>query len=237
MKNTLATVQNISINNLNRDCKLELNKINTYNDYIAQYRREKDVFIVEMEHYAKVEHVPIMDSYSIEVFLGLLSMQKPTRILEIGSAIGYSAIRIAQAFPNVSITTIEQNHDRFSRAVEFIRKANLASRIEIIEADALEPEADCVLAKTYDALFIDAAKGQYKRFFEKYAPTVEAGGIIYCDNMFMDGMVIQDMADIPRRKRTMIRNIKSFTAWIMANPNYQTTLLPVGDGILIAVKK
>lgn len=230
-------MRNISINNLNTDCKLELNKINTYNDYIAQNQREKDAFIVEIENFAKVEHVPIMDAHAIETFLGLLSIQKPTRILEIGSAIGYSAIRIAQAFPNASITTIEQNHERFSRAVEFIREAKLETRIDIIEADALEIEADRVLDKTYDALFIDAAKGQYKRFFEKYAPAVEVGGVIYCDNMFMHGMVIQDMADIPRRKRTMIRNIKSFTKWIMTNPDYQTTLLPVGDGILIAVKK
>jgi len=109
--------------------------------------------------------------------------------------------------------------------------------IQIIQADALEIDANHVLNKTYDALFIDAAKGQYKRFFEKYSPSVEVGGVIYCDNMFMHGMVLQEITDIPRRKRTMIRNIKEFTGWIMKNPNYSTTLLPVGDGILIAVKK
>ena len=146
------------------DCKLEMNKINTYNDYIAQNQLEKDAFIVGIENFAKVEHIPIIDAHEIETFLGLLSIQKPTRILEIGSSIGYSAIRIAQAFPNTYITTIEQNHERFSRAVEFIREAKLETRIDIIEADALEVEADCVLDKTYDALFIDAAKGQYKCF-------------------------------------------------------------------------
>jgi len=177
-----------------------------------------------------------MDSNSIETFLGLLTIQNPLRILEIGSAIGYSAIRIAQSLPEAVITTIEQDSDRFLKAVEFIKEAGLDERVHIIEADALESSADVVLKDTYDALFIDAAKGQYNRFFDKYSPVVKVGGVIYCDNMFMHGLVLQENADIPRRKRTMIRNIKKFTQLIMTNPCYKTTLLPIGDGVLIAKK-
>ena len=114
---------------------------------------------------------------------------------------------------------------------------DLNERITIIEADALLTEDAEIFHKTYDALFIDAAKGQYKRFFEKYAPSVASGGVIYCDNMFMHGMVLLEDEEIPRRNRTMIRNLKEFTRWVMKHPDYETSLLPVGDGILIAVKK
>ena len=211
--------------------------MDTYNTYIAGLQKEKNAIVREMEKFAEEHHIPIMESGAIETFLGLLSIQNPTHILEIGSAIGYSAIRMAQSLPDVSVTTIELHSERYKKAVEFIKAAGLEERIQIIEADALEVDADRVLGKTYDALFIDAAKGQYKRFFEKYSPAIDVGGVIYCDNMFMHGMVLQEDAEIPRRKRTMIRNIKEFTGWVMTNPNYDTTLLPVGDGILIAIKK
>lgn len=190
-----------------------------------------------MESYAEKNHVPIMGSGAIETFLGLLSLQNPEKILEIGSAIGYSAIRIAESFPTAQITTIERNVERFEKAVEYIQASAVSKQIRIINADALELNEREALEGTYDALFIDAAKGQYQRFFEKYAPYVETGGVIYCDNMFMHGMVLREDKELPRRKRTMIRNLRKFMSWIMTHPDFDTTLLPVGDGILIAIKK
>lgn len=212
-------------------------KIYNYEAYIADLGKEKDPLLLEMENYARENYVPIMGSHAVETFIGLLSLQSPTSILEIGSAIGYSAIRMAQAFPKATITTIERDTERYQKAIEYIKASKLDERIEIIEADALELDLDVHLKKSYDALFIDAAKGQYRRFFEKYSPLVNSGGVIYCDNMFMHGMVLQEDKDVPRRKRTMIRNLKEFTAWIMANPSFETFLLPVGDGLLIAIKK
>lgn len=209
--------------------------IHQYDAYIAALKEEKDPLLVEIEGYAEEHHVPIMGSHAMKTFIGLLSLQNPKKILELGSAIGYSAIKLAKAFPQASITTIERDQDRFKRAVDYIERADLQKQIQIIEADALEwnPEPDY----TYDALFIDAAKGQYQRFFEKYEENLVPGGVIYCDNMFMHGMVLQDLKEIPRRKRTMIRNLKEFTAWVMAHPDFETFLLPVGDGLLIAIKK
>ena len=151
--------------------------IENYNAYIAELTKTKDPFIIQMEQYAKEHHVPIMDNDAIESFIGLLQIQQPTRILEIGSAIGYSAIRIVTALAGASIVTIERDADRYSKAIEFINRSGLADRIHIIEADALEPDSDEVLNETYDALFIDAAKGQYKRFFEKYSPVVNREGL------------------------------------------------------------
>lgn len=211
--------------------------MDAYNSYIAGLQKKKNAFIIDMEEYAEQENVPIMDSASIETFLGLLSIQKPSTILEIGSAIGYSAIRMAQTLPATSITTIERDADRYDKAVDYIQASGLGNQIQIIEADALKMDVERLSEEPYDALFIDAAKGQYQRFFEKYSPIVKSGGVIYCDNMFMHGMVLQDNVDLHRRKRTMIRNIKEFTSWIMSHPDFNASLLPVGDGILIAIKK
>jgi len=211
--------------------------MDTYNSYIAGLQKKKNAFIIEMEEYAEQENVPIMDSSSIETFLGLLSIQKPSTVLEIGSAIGYSAIRMAQSLPDATITTIERDADRYDKAVDYIQASGLGDQIQIIEADALNMDIDRLSEESFDALFIDAAKGQYKRFFEKYSPKVKNGGVIYCDNMFMHGMVLQDNVDLHRRKRSMIRNLKEFTIWIMSHPDFNTSLLPVGDGILIAIKK
>ncbi|MBO0602445.1 O-methyltransferase [Sporosarcina sp. E16_3] len=211
--------------------------MDNYKTYVASFVKEKDPLIVEMEQFAVEHHVPIMDNDGIDLFISLLRLQNPERILEIGSAIGYSAIRIAGALPKASIVTIERDTERYLKAVDYIARSGFEQRIAIIEADALLTDSADVLDKTYDALFIDAAKGQYKRFFEKYAPTLNTGGVIYCDNMFMHGIVLLEDKDIPRRNRTMIRNLKEFTEWVMNNQEYETSLLPVGDGLLIAVKK
>ncbi|KAA0965402.1 O-methyltransferase [Sporosarcina sp. ANT_H38] len=211
--------------------------MNNYMKYVASFVEEKDPFIVEMEKFAEERHVPIMESDGIDLFISLLRLQNPERILEIGSAIGYSAIRIARALPKASIVTIERDNERYMKAVDYITRSGLDQQITIIEADALLTESDEIFSNTYDALFIDAAKGQYKRFFEKYAVTLNTGGVIYCDNMFMHGIVLLDDKDIPRRNRTMTRNLKEFTEWIMNNPAYETSLLSVGDGLLIAIKK
>jgi predicted O-methyltransferase YrrM len=192
---------------------------------------------MEVEEYAREHRIPIMDRSGMETFIGLLRIQRPKRILEIGSAIGYSAIRMVSALEVASVVTIERDKERHDAAVEFIKRSGLGDRITIIEGDALLLPDESLPTLRYDALFIDAAKGQYKRFFEKYSEHVEVGGIIYCDNMFMHGAVMLPDEDVPKRNRTMIRNLKEFTSWIIKHPNYETSLLQVGDGILVAVKK
>ncbi|MBB4825799.1 putative O-methyltransferase YrrM [Sporosarcina luteola] len=208
-----------------------------YNQYIAELNKAEDPLIAEMEQIALAQKIPIMDRSGIDTFIGLLRIQRPNAILEIGSAIGYSAIRMASALRDAFVTTIERDTDRYNMAVEFISRSTVSEHIRIIEGDALLIEEKQLPDMEYDALFIDAAKGQYKKFFEKYAVLVKQGGIVYCDNMFMHGSVLLPDEELPKRNRTMIRNLKEFTKWIMTHPNYETTLLPVGDGILIAIKK
>ena len=208
-----------------------------YETYRLKFEAELDPIIVKMEEDAKEHFVPIMERSGIDTFIGLLTVQQPATLLEIGSAIGYSAIRLAQAIPGLQIATIERDTERHAKAVDYIEQAKLTDRITLYEDDALTFNTSNLPFTHFDAVFIDAAKGQYKRFFEKYSALVKDGGIIYCDNMFMHGMAFLEDAEIPKRNRTMIRNLKAFTEWIMANPAYETSLLPVGDGILIARKK
>lgn len=209
-------------------------RMTDYTAYIGRFAKDKGPLIVEMEQYAAEHRVPIMDDTGLYTLIGLLQIQQPKRILEIGSAIGYSAIRLAEAFPDAYIYTVERDEERCSEAVKNIEKSGIG-RIEIVCADALE--LDTSELEPFDALFIDAAKGQYKKFFEKYSPLVRQEGVIYCDNMFMHGMVLLADEDIPKRSRTMLRNLKSFTEWMMAHEHYDASLLPVGDGILTAVRK
>lgn len=208
-----------------------------YTAYISRFAEGKEPLILEMERYAEEHRVPIMDDAGLYTLIGLLKIQQPKRILEIGSAIGYSAIRLAKAFPDAIIYTVERDTERYEKAVENIERSGLRERITIIHADALELDETTLHQQPFDALFIDAAKGQYRKFFDKYSPLVGALGVIYCDNMFMHGMVLLEDADIPKRNRTMIRNLQQFTSWAMRNEQYETSLLPIGDGILIAVKK
>ncbi|MBD8032069.1 MULTISPECIES: O-methyltransferase [Solibacillus] len=204
--------------------------------YIASFISERDELLVEMENFAKQHHVPIMQLAGIESLNQLLRIQKPKAILEIGTAIGYSALRMAKALPDCQIVTIERDESRVQYAKEFIARSEAANSIQIIEGDALEVEME-KLPTTFDAVFIDAAKGQYMKFFEKYSPLVPSGGVLYIDNMYMHGLSNLDIKEVPRRKRTMIRNLKTFSDWIMSHPDYTSAFFPVGDGLLICLKR
>lgn len=189
-----------------------------------------------IQAYAAAHHVPIMEDQGIRELVNLLKAQKPEQILEIGSAIGFSAIKMAEALPGCTVDTVERDASRYEKAVEFIAQSGFGQQIRIFHADALElalPE----LKPQYDAIFIDAAKGQYERFFDKYESLLAKGGIIYCDNMAMHGLSNIPLAEVPRRKRTMIRNLAAFKEHMLNHPRYDTELLSVGDGIMICRKK
>ncbi|WP_084246211.1 O-methyltransferase [Planomicrobium okeanokoites] len=192
--------------------------------------------ISAMKDYARENHVPIMEDDGISQLTALLKEQQPGVILEIGSAIGFSALKMAEALPGALIDTIERDEERYAKAQEYINAAGKHEQIGVFKADALEMDL-ALLRKAYDAIFIDAAKGQYERFFEKYEVLLNSGGIVYCDNMHMHGMSAVPLSEIPRRKRTMIRNLKKFRETMMEHAQYDTKLLDIGDGIMICKKR
>lgn len=204
--------------------------------YIESFIQPRDELLLEMENFAKENHVPIMQLPAIDVLSQLLRIQNPSSILEIGTAIGYSSIRMASALPNCTIVTVERDQERVNYAKQFIKRSEVANRITVIEGDALEVDVTRIQS-TFDAVFIDAAKGQNMRFFEKYSLLVPSGGVLYIDNIYMHGLSDLDIKEVPRRKRTMIRNLKNFTDWVMQHPEYDCSFLPVGDGLLICLKR
>lgn len=204
--------------------------------YTKSFIQPRSELLIEMEQFAEENYVPIMQLPAIEILLQMLRIQNPSTILEIGTAIGYSAIRMAETLPLARIVTIERDNTRIQQAKQFLLRSTEKDHIVLLEGDALEVDVESIYP-TFDAVFIDAAKGQYKKFFEKYSPLVKKGGILYIDNMYMHGLSDLDMKDVPKRKRTMIRNLHKFAEWIIANPAYQSTFFPVGDGLLICIKR
>lgn len=138
--------------------------------YIQSFIQPRNELLLEMEAYAEENHVPIMQLAGIDALNQLLRIQNPQKILEIGTAIGYSAIRMAEALPNVQIVTIERDIERVTKAKAYIERSTVSNRIRVIEGDALEID-DKAIDTEFDAVFIDAAKGQYQRFLKSTLPS------------------------------------------------------------------
>lgn len=211
--------------------------MNVSDDFLKDLIKPRSSIFMEMEQYAKENHVPIMQLMGMESLLQLLSLQKPSTILELGTAIGYSSMRMAMKLEVATIVTIERDEQKAELAKNYIERANLQQRIQVIVGDALEISSETLGNKKFDAIFIDAAKGQYKNFFEKYAPFLNDGGVIYCDNLLLNGLSELPMSEVPRRKRTMVRNQHQFMEWLMNHPDYDTAFFPVGDGMLVSIKR
>ncbi|MDT0161986.1 O-methyltransferase [Bacillus sp. AG4(2022)] len=204
--------------------------------YIEGLIPERPGLFLEMEEYAKDNGVPIMELPGIEALLQLLRIQKPKQILEVGAAIGYSALRMSFAIPDAHIVTIERDEERIESARGYIRAADREDQITLLEGDALELEGETSKYGPYDAVFIDAAKGQYKKFFEIYARQLSDGGLIITDNVLFKGLVCESEIE-NKRIRSLVKKISEFNAWLMNHPDYDTVILPVGDGVAISKKR
>ncbi len=204
--------------------------------YIEGLLPPREGLVVEMEQYAAEHQVPIMEPVGMDTLLSMLKLQKPERLLEIGTAIGYSALRMAEAVPHLQITTLERDEDRYKKALHYINQSKQQNRIRVLFGDALELEEKVSKDGPFDAIFIDAAKGQYRRFFELYAPMLKKGGVIYSDNVLFKGYAAG--IDAPtKRLEKMVQKITNYNEWLMAHPDYDTAIIPSGDGIAVSIKR
>ncbi|QQZ10777.1 O-methyltransferase [Heyndrickxia vini] len=204
--------------------------------YIESLIKERDPLFQEMEQFAIQHNVPIMELAGIEVLLQLLQMQRPAKILEIGTAIGYSAMRMAAALPEAKIVTIERDDERYEQALSNISKSEYLHQINILKGDALEIVNEVNEFGSFDAIFIDAAKGQYMKFFELYTPLLSKNGYVYTDNVLFKGLVVNDHIE-NKRIRNLVKKIKNYNEWLMNHDQYSTTIIPVGDGLAISRKQ
>ena len=159
-----------------------------------------------MEKYAQQFGVPIMEPVGIEAMLQILRIKRPMRILEIGAAIGYSALRMADALPDSRIITIERDEDRARLAQQNIDEFGMRERVILLKGDALEIVEEVSPYGPFDVIFIDAAKGQYKRFFDMYSHYLDEDGLIITDNVLFKGLVAEENIEHKRTARARKEN-------------------------------
>ena len=191
------------------------------------------VHIRRLEEYAKANNVPIMLKDGIEFLTQYIKENNVKSILEIGSAIGYSAIRMALVDKDIKVTTIERDIERYNEAVKNIKEFNLEDQIEIINADALDFETD----KQYDLIFIDAAKAQYIKFFEKYKTNLKQDGTIISDNLDFHGLVKNPELTTNRNTIQLVKKINKYIEFLKENKEFKTEFISLGDGIGISKRQ
>lgn len=205
-------------------------------EYINLLIPDMPEYLEEIRKEAIEERVPIIRREAGQVLKYLITQKKPERILEIGSAVGFSALFMAECSDKeCKIITIENYPVRIEKAKQHFERYDADNRITLIEGDANEKLDE--LAGTFDFVFVDAAKGQYLSFLPKVEKLLSTGGIMVCDNVLQDGDMFESHYLIERRDRTIHERMREFLYEITHSNIFETMLLPVGDGMAVSVKK
>lgn len=211
--------------------------MDSISNYLFELIPEREGWMRSLENYASEHNVPIMELDSINFLTQLVKIKQPIAILEIGTAIGYSTLRMHTAYPKAEITTIERNEKMYDLALENIMLHKKADNINVIHGDALDTIEQLVLNEaTFDFIFIDAAKGQYKRFFKAVQPLLRDNGMIVCDNILFKGYVADENKTDNKRLKKLAEKIRNFNKWLMDQSDYHTSIIPIGDGVSISIK-
>ena len=190
--------------------------------------------INQIKDYAKVNNVPIMKDSGIYYLIKYITKNKVKRVLEIGTAIGYSAIMMCNIDKDITVTTIERDKVRYDEAVKNVDLFNYNNRIDLIFGDALEVEIE----GKYDLIFIDAAKAQNIKFFEKYKVNLDDNGTIITDNMNFHGLTfMEDTSNLSRNLKQLVRKLKNYHEFLENNEEFSTEFFDIGDGIAISKRK
>ncbi len=190
--------------------------------------------IKEIKEYAIQNKVPIIRQDGIDFLTTFIIKHQIKNVLELGTAIGYSAIMMTLCSPNLKVTTIERDEERYLEAIKNVKKLDLEDRITLIFNDALKTKIE----GKYDLIFIDAAKAQNIKFFELFERNLNEGGFIITDNMYFHGLVQKNEKEIKSRNvRGIVRKIKDYITFLKENEDYNTTIYDIGDGIAVSEKK
>lgn len=200
---------------------------------------ENNKYLLELHKYGIANNVPIIQDEGLDELLNLIDKIKPKKILEIGTAIGYSAIVMALN-SEALIDTIERNEKMYNLAISNVNSINLNDRIRIFKADALNIDTN-LLSNDYDLIFIDAAKAQYKRFFLKFGELLKKDGYIFTDNLSFHGYVEKyndgSLTGVSKDLRALVRKINNYNVWLKDYDAFDTIFINRGDGIAISRKK
>ncbi len=188
--------------------------------------------IKEMEQYAIDNNVPIIEKASIAYIMKYIKEHNVKSVLEIGSAIGYSAILMASSSANCVVTTIERDEVRYMECLKNVKKCGLEKKINVVFQDALELNLSEELK--YDLIFIDAAKGQYTKFFEKYKNFLNPGGVIITDNIKFHGYVGGSNKLDKGNLKSLVEKIEGYVEFLKNNTEFDTEFKDIGDGLSIS---
>lgn len=192
------------------------------------------LLIKEIEKYAKDEKVPIMQKAGINFLTDYIRMHNVKKILEVGTAIGYSAICMALVDPNIKVTTIERDEKRYLEAIKNIKRFGLENRITLLFNDALNVEID----GKYDLIFFDAAKAQNINFFNHFESNLDNNGVIITDNIFFHGYTYMNPEEIESKNiRGIARKIREYVEFLQSKSKYNVEIKKIGDGIAVAERK
>lgn len=186
-----------------------------------------------LKDYAELNNIPIMSDEGMKYVMNYIEKNHVRKILEIGTAIGYSAIMMCSVHKDILVTTIERDEKRYLEALKNIKKFGLEDRIQLIYHDALEVS----LEDYYDLIFIDAAKAQNQKFFERFEKNLTENGVIITDNMNFHGLVEKKPEEIDSRNlRQLVQKIRNYADFLRENVSYETKFLEVGDGLAVSKK-
>ena len=186
--------------------------------------------ITNLEIYAKENNVPIIQKEGLNFLIEYIKQNNVKTILEIGTAIGYSSINMALVSDDIQITTIERNEKMYKQAIKNIKDFNLENRINVIYGDAL----DTVVQGKYDLIFIDAAKAQYIKFFEKYKQNLQMNGTIITDNLNFHGLALHPEEIHSKNLKALVQKINNYKDFLINNKEFQTVFYEIGDGIAVS---
>lgn len=191
--------------------------------------------ILEMENYASEHNVPIIEKKSIAFIMKYIRDNNIKNVLEIGSAIGYSAILMASSNQETMVTTIERDETRYMECLKNVKKCGMDKKINVVYQDALELNLSEDLR--YDLIFIDAAKGQYTKFFEKYKNFLNPNGAIITDNIKFHGYVGESNKLDKGNLKSLVEKIEKYIEFLKTNTEFDTEFYDIGDGLSVSTWK
>lgn len=209
---------------------------NRITDYINSLDSGHGQLCDRIAREAREAFVPIIRKETAAFLKTMVAAVKPMRILEVGTAVGYSALLMAQAMPEgAHITTIEKYEPRIPLAREHFKLAGMEGRITLIEGDAGDVLDN--LSGTFDFIFMDAAKGQYIHWLPRMLSLMEPGSVLFSDNVLQDGNIVESRFAVERRDRTIHSRMREYLFTLKHMEELETSIIPIGDGVTLSVRR
>lgn len=210
---------------------------NDVRNFLRTNQKQLSGKLRELERFANDNRIPVIPHETVVYFIWLFNQLKPKSVLEVGTAIGFSAALMAEHMEEGGqLTTIERNPTMYERAEEVFQDLGLSEKVTLIKGQAAEVLAD-LNDETYDFIFMDSAKAKYYSFFPECFRVLEKGGVMAIDDVLQGGTILDDEETIPKRVRKIHRKLNEFLDVVLDHPALDATILPLGDGLLLITKR